>query len=337
LFEPLRLRGLYPGITVALVDGGVHDNQGLVGVTEQGCDNVIVSDASGQMGQIDSPSVGYLPSVLRSNSILQARLRDTQLRALDTRTRSSALRATVVHLKQELTVEPRDWAGCDDPKQHEGEDGSGTTFTTYGIRRDVQRLLAEVRTDLDSFCDAEAYALMISGYRMMNRQLSASPQWKALEHIPVEWPFQKLERAMREATDGDRLTAILRTASVLPFKAWRLVPALKYLSFALVAAVGLLMWYIHVTVGPRTFQEVTGVLPQFLRIRVGDVIFFIVGVVGAIFIGSIVARTMHIHNRVSRFLLGIGVAAIGWAVARIHLSVFDRLYLGYGRSSNFRP
>ena len=62
-----------------LVDGGVHDNQGLIGVIEQGCDNLIVSDASGQMDQEDAPSSGFLNVVSRSNSVLQARLRDVQL------------------------------------------------------------------------------------------------------------------------------------------------------------------------------------------------------------------------------------------------------------------
>jgi hypothetical protein len=337
LFEPLRLRGLYPRITVALVDGGVHDNQGLVGVTEQGCDSLIVSDASGQMDQDDSPSIRFLPVVTRSNSILQARLRDTQFRALDTRTRSSAVRSTVVHLKQELTVEARDWAGCDDPKQHDSVGGAASPFTTYGIRRDLQRLLAGIRTDLDSFCDAEAYALMLSGYRMMDRQLSQSPHWKSLHRIPVEWPFQRLERAMREATGDDRLTAILRTASALPFKAWRLVPALRYSSMALGGIVVAGLVYVHLQWGPRTLDEVVKMLPAAVLNRVGDVLFVIVALVIAGLLGSIIARALEMRNMVTRFLFGICAAAAGWLVALIHLSVFDRLYLDYGRQNNFRP
>ena len=127
LFEPLAFRDLYPGIVVELVDGGVHDNQGLVALTEQGCDTVIVSDASGQMSQEDAPPSSRVPVISRSNSILQARLRDTQFQTLHTRTRSSIVRSSVVHLKQELDVQPRDWKGCDDPKQG---DGTETTFTS---------------------------------------------------------------------------------------------------------------------------------------------------------------------------------------------------------------
>ena len=93
LFEPLQFTGMYPDITVSLVDGGVHDNQGLIGVMEQGCDNLIVSDASGQMEQDDSPSRSFLGVVNRSNSVLQARLRDVGFRDLDTRARSSIVRS----------------------------------------------------------------------------------------------------------------------------------------------------------------------------------------------------------------------------------------------------
>jgi len=37
------------------------------------------------------------------------------------------------------------------------------------IRKDVQERLAAIRTDLDSFTDQEAYALMTSGYRKTRR------------------------------------------------------------------------------------------------------------------------------------------------------------------------
>ena len=37
LFSPLELRNLYEGITVRMVDGGVHDNQGIFGLIDQNC------------------------------------------------------------------------------------------------------------------------------------------------------------------------------------------------------------------------------------------------------------------------------------------------------------
>ena len=44
---------LYPGRLVRLVDGGVHDNQGVDALIGLGCDFILCSDASGQMGDED--------------------------------------------------------------------------------------------------------------------------------------------------------------------------------------------------------------------------------------------------------------------------------------------
>ena len=336
LFEPLHFTGLYPDITVSLVDGGVHDNQGLIGVMEQGCDNLIVSDASGQMDQENAPSSGLLNVVSRSNSVLQARLRDVQFRDLDTRGRSSIVRSAVVHLKQELLVAPRDWAGCDDPKETDDDSASLRSFTTYGIRRDVQRLLAGVRTDLDAFCDAEAMALMLSGYRMTDRRLALSPVWNTLEREPASWAFKRLEPAMTRATDDDRLMKVLRTASSLAFKAWQLIPALRYLSLALLAAVVVGLVYVHVQWGPHTLADVAAELPESLQVRVGDVMFVVLTLAVSIFGFGILARALQLRGVASRVALGLGIAAVGWLVALVHLAVFDRLYLSYGRHDQFK-
>ena len=49
LFRPVKLCGLYPGRDVELVDGGVHDNQGVSGLLEQDCMVLLISDACGQL------------------------------------------------------------------------------------------------------------------------------------------------------------------------------------------------------------------------------------------------------------------------------------------------
>src|SRR3712207_9182304 len=95
-----------------------------------------------------------------------------------------------VHLKEDLTVDPVNWIGAKpeaDPDESEnafssasasmsaragnGRAGGGAAgrepdLTSYGVEKDMQRLLAAVRTDLDSFSDAEAYTLMASAYKM---------------------------------------------------------------------------------------------------------------------------------------------------------------------------
>jgi hypothetical protein len=116
LFEPMVLDKLYEQITVRLVDGGVHDNQGIMGLLEQDCTVIFVSDASGQMETQDDPSRGLIGVPLRSNSILMARVREAEYRELDARKRSSLVRKLVyLHLKKDLEVNPKDWIGCKEP------------------------------------------------------------------------------------------------------------------------------------------------------------------------------------------------------------------------------
>ena len=76
LFEPIVLPKLYPGYAVRLVDGGVHDNQGVAGLLEQDCSWLIVSDASGQMTTEPLIDGGSLKSYGRMSNILMARIRE---------------------------------------------------------------------------------------------------------------------------------------------------------------------------------------------------------------------------------------------------------------------
>ena len=62
-FPPMLVPGLFDDLTVELVDGGVHDNQGVEGLVDRGCSHWIISDGSGQMPDIQRPST-RLPAVL---------------------------------------------------------------------------------------------------------------------------------------------------------------------------------------------------------------------------------------------------------------------------------
>src|SRR5262249_29990428 len=93
LFEPLVFPGLYDGKVVRLVDGGVHDNQGIASLLEQDCTAIIVSDASGQMETEDDPSGGRLGVSLRAFSVSMTRVRQAQFRELAARRRSGLLKS----------------------------------------------------------------------------------------------------------------------------------------------------------------------------------------------------------------------------------------------------
>jgi predicted acylesterase/phospholipase RssA len=175
MFSPLPMKGLYPDLDLELVDGGVHDNQGIGALLEQECNNMIVSDASGQMPTSLKGESTELQMFYRADTILQERVRELQFRALQDREYTSMLSSLLtVHLKSDLQASPLSWAHCIDPSRTVYESAQNTErnrLTRYGILRTTQQQLSELRTDLDSFNDTEAYALMCSGYQQMEHEL----------------------------------------------------------------------------------------------------------------------------------------------------------------------
>ena len=173
IFPPIALRGLYPGIDVELVDGGVHDNQGVASLLEQDCTVLLVSDASGQLRDDEDPK-RWLLSVLIP---VQQRPDEARARRPVRRTPRPATsrHAARVHghpphqgPRRSNRATGRD---CQEPWQPEDDVHRERTRAATASTRDVQRELAELRTDLDSFSDDEAYALMAAGYLMTKTDL----------------------------------------------------------------------------------------------------------------------------------------------------------------------
>ena len=212
LFEPIVFEGLYPKdttrhpeITVRLVDGGVHDNQGAVSLLEQDCSVIMISDASGQMTSDANAGDGTLATMSRMNSILMERVRQAQFQDLKARHRAGLLKGLmIVHMKKAFDVEPIDWKGCAEPPEESQSTDDGQL--PYEMRKELQAMLAEVRTDLDSFSDIEAHALMTSGYLMAKKYTpELGPfleQAGAKEpEAPVGWKFLEVQDALAYKSD----------------------------------------------------------------------------------------------------------------------------------------
>ncbi|HMJ62620.1 MAG TPA: patatin-like phospholipase family protein, partial [Bryobacteraceae bacterium] len=199
-FDPLSLDGLYGtkagsaqplDYVTRLVDGGAYDNQGVASLLEQNCTVLLVSDACGQGAVSMEPGGGRLDVVKRTNDILMARVREAQFQYLIALRDSRALHGLLyVHLKEDLAGESVDWLGSKDRSPQTNL----AVLTPYGMRRDVQALLAGIRTDLDSFSDCEADALMLSGYLMaragfanciLSFPVSSKPE--------AQWRFRSIE------------------------------------------------------------------------------------------------------------------------------------------------
>lgn len=100
-------------------------------------------------------------------------MRGTQIADLVAQYDSKALRGLmVVHLTKRLPSQPRDWIGCQDPYNEKDDVFAPPPHApTYGIKKAVQLALSQLRTDLDTFTNDEAYTLMAAGYAMTCREL----------------------------------------------------------------------------------------------------------------------------------------------------------------------
>jgi len=185
---------------------------------------------------------------MRSNSVLQSRVRGAKYHELGARRRSSLLRGLMfIHMKKDLDVDPVDWIGCEDPIDASDEarpSWKRDDLTCYGIRKDVQGLIAPIRTDLDSFNEVEANALMTSGYRMTEYEFPrAAPDFPSSREPANNWDFLRIEEPMKRASGVDgahrEITNLLQVANSIAFKICKLSRPLKYLGWSLLTALAI--------------------------------------------------------------------------------------------------
>jgi NTE family protein len=164
LFVPSALRRLFrrangDPVEVRLMDGGAHDNQGIEALFDRGCNRLVVSDASGQLPDVDRPATRLPALLLRADALLGDRVRELQLTQA-----IGAVPVALMHLEK----------GLPEPVLRPGVTPSPaqTGLTSFGVDTRVQALLARVRTDLDSFSELESRSLSLDGYLMVDASLA---------------------------------------------------------------------------------------------------------------------------------------------------------------------
>ncbi len=256
LFQPLVFRDLYDDRTVEavrLVDGGVYDNQGLTALFEEGCTHVICSDASGQFQferDISGKVFGVIP---RANDVLMERVRRSEVRRLLDRFEASQdLRA--LQLGQRILPPP-----APTPKQADAIQDLQARFNLEGcaffhLKSEIppapggmpplpwRNEVAEIRTDLDSFSDREAFALMYHGYYLAAKTVVplALPAAgvAAVPETPDRWRFG----AIRSLFGSPDLRRHLAVGANRTFKVFRLGNAWSGLAWLLAGAMFLAGW-----------------------------------------------------------------------------------------------
>jgi predicted acylesterase/phospholipase RssA len=230
-FPPMQVPGLFNDLVVELVDGGVHDNQGIEGLNDRGCTHMIISDGSGQMGDLARPST-RIPAVLgRVVSIYGDAEREQRL--------LSALQhpdaVAFMHLQTGLPAQTRT------PGGQAREEAVRLETTEFGVHQDVQHALANIRTDLDAFAEVEAWALMADGYRLTGRIIPARPGVASLgapaTGARFGWAFDAVAEQLGPAAPEPRFLKILQVGKQRFLKPARMTGGGVALVNTLIAAV----------------------------------------------------------------------------------------------------
>jgi len=315
LFPPLAVTGLFSGVQVQLVDGGVHDNQGVCGLFDEGCKRLIVSDASGQMGDFDHPFT-RIPAVLgRSTSIHGDRVREEQLNEALTRDDT-----VLMHLRKGLPA----WGYS--PLLAGGKPAAKPTESKppgYDVDPEVQKLLAAIRTDLDSFTEVEAYSLSLLGYLMTRTELPEGGR------LAYEWQLDKRSVELLRAELRDPKQAYRRQLEVAHgrfFKAAKLSRLVR----ALAVGVGLVVLAALAFVGLLLSGPASGDVPAWSLI--------VALVVPALFVGlyfkqKLPGKTLYrFADWLYTWLLPLVLAPLFWIASRAVLPA-NRRFLAAGEIS----
>ena len=193
-FAPLKIGEAYKDVHLRLVDGGVHDNQGTVSLLALNCNALLVSDACGQLALEAKPMSGLkgLGSyALRSMDTLMERVRLANYSDLAARKRAGLLRDLIfIHMKAGLDADTIRL-----PFSQESYELQRERLSPSGIRKEFQKALSEIRTDLDAFTPEESHALMACGYQMAAsglRRNKGALAALAAKPRPASWPFDAM-------------------------------------------------------------------------------------------------------------------------------------------------
>ncbi len=257
---------------------------------------------------------------------LMSRVRDSEYEDLMSRIRSTELRNLMfIHMKMDLRADPVDWVGSKEPTQSaaaaEDTDLQGD-MTRYGINRRVQRLLARNRTDLDSWSDVEAFALMLSGYRMTEYQFPQSVDTVPTSSEPLADPgrdFLSTDRLQHEAVDDSPFMRVLEVGSRVALKVWFLSRPLRIMGTLIAIAVVVFVAYFAWENRSQSLLTVEGVG------------IFILTLVVTVLFGKLVMKIVWLKQTLGKIAFGIGMSLFGFLISWLHLHVFDRIYLYLGR------
>lgn len=213
LLPPMLFRRTKQKSMLALVDGGVCDNQGFKGLIDQGCNWILVSDAAAQLSFKDFPEVASYRVIASSTDFLMERVREMSYEAAyDLAKQNPNFRFKALHLTRGL-ADPLPMAAFDLDQSlanQRHKTHTKTAQTDFGVSVTCQTLLANMRTDLDCFSEIEIMSLMANGYMQAKKELLTDGNVNH-EAMP-SWAFSTAESALSNFDTNGQIARVLDTA-----------------------------------------------------------------------------------------------------------------------------
>jgi hypothetical protein len=143
----------------------------------------------------------------------------------------------------------------------------------------------------------------------------------ALPNAPRQaWDFLKVEPLMAQPGDDNPLLRRLRVADKLFLKAWLVSPPLKAMGGVItVAMLAALAW------GVWRFWRT-----ELLSLTVGEALVLVGGAALSLMGMGWAFKVINYRKTVEQVLVGIGLSVVGAFLARLHLHMFDRIFLRHG-------
>ena len=336
VFHPLALTDLYEEWTPQLVDGGVHDNQGIEGLLDEKYTHLIVSDACGQMEDDPNPGTRMISVLSRSNSVMMDRVREEMYETVNLSRGTRIKKLVFFHLKQDLKRPELTWIGGTKKKSNEQKIG-GTI--SYGVDKNVQILLSSIRTDLDSFSEVEAQALMANGHLIANSQIDPSlagtidPSRPANpQPAPPGWGFLRVGPYLRTPNRDPLFGRQLEIAGATAFKVFKRFRWLRYTACSFGVALPVVLLLCMIVIDPDNFLGLADRLYE--RLNTYPALKLTVLVLlsyGVLFLLPRSVRYVAMLRDLPRQLALGTVAATIAVVAWLRILVFDQLFLWQGR------